>query len=566
MATTKYSRKVRVGVLLNDFVVAAWIAQVLRQLIDCEYAEIAVVVLNDTNELQNQETILSKIFRHPYRSLKNATERLLDLADERFAEGPASLPDAFALEDIANILADIPQMRVSPMRAKWSDRIPAVQCEAIRSFELDVLIRFGFRILRGDILTCAGAGVWSFHHGDNLVNRGGPPGYWEVAERTSVTGCILQVLSEDLDNGLVLERTWSATNISSLHDSRRSLYWKSMSMLPRQLERLARLGIRSYLQQAEVGEARPYLYSNELFRRPSITAHLGHIGIRFLRRVSRSIQSRLTNDQWILLYQFNSFFASSLWRYQRIVPPSGRFYADPFPVVWQGRYYVFFEDFVASRGKGHISVLEIDHSGPVGTPEPVLDFQEHLSYPFTFELDGQLWMIPECRQRRSVTLYRCVEFPRRWEKVVDLLTSVDAVDASLHYHDDRWWLFVNIAKNAGASTSDELYLFHSEKLQSSHWQPHPRNPIISDVRQARPAGRLFDFGGRLYRPSQDCSLRYGWALNFSEVQVLTTDEYRETIVTKAEPNWASDTLAVHTFNMASNLYVMDAQIRRIRWL
>ena len=31
-------------------------------------------------------------------------------------------------------------------------------------------------------------------------------------------------------------------------------------------------------------------------------------------------------------------------------------------------------------------------------------FDEHLSYPFTFEAEGQLWMIPECRERAAVTL------------------------------------------------------------------------------------------------------------------------------------------------------------------
>ena len=564
MSTTRYPRKVRVGLLLNDFIVAAWIEQMLRQLGSCEYAEIVVVVLKSPDDSPTSQSLVTKIVRYPYRTSRNAVERLLDIADKRLAEGPASLPDAFASQNIADILGDVPQLQVSPIQTKWSDRIPPEQCEQIRSFELDVLIRVGFRILRGDILGCARAGVWSFHHGDNLVNRGGPPGYWEVAEREPLTGCILQVLSEDLDNGLVLDRTWSATKFGSLHDSRRSLYWKSMAMLPRQLERLARLGVQAYLQQAAATEGRPYLYSNRLFRRPTIPAHLGHIAIRFLRRIFQSIQSRLTDDQWILMYHFSSFFASSLWRYNRIIPPKGRFYADPFPVHWQGRYYVFFEDYVGSRRKGHISVLEIGRSGPIGTPEPVLEFEEHLSYPFTFEVDGQLWMVPECRQRRSVTLYRCAEFPRRWEKVVDLLTNVDAVDASLHYRDNRWWLFVNIASNAGASTSDELFLFHSQKLESSNWQPHVQNPIVSDVRQARPAGRLFEYGGRLYRPSQDCSRRYGWAFNFSEVQDLTPDTYRETIITKGKPNWARDIVAVHTFNMASSLYMVDAQIRRFR--
>ena len=50
---------------------------------------------------------------------------------------------------------------------------------------------------------CA-SGVWSYHHGDNRVNRGGPAGFWEVFEQWDVTGSILQVLSEELDAGKTL--------------------------------------------------------------------------------------------------------------------------------------------------------------------------------------------------------------------------------------------------------------------------------------------------------------------------------------------------------------------------
>jgi len=90
----------------------------------------------------------------------------------------------------------------------------------IRSYHLDVLVRLGFRILRGGILQAARYGVWSYHHGDNKVNRGGPPGFWEVLEGHAVTGSILQRLNDELDNGTVLCRSFSATDpLSGLRGS-----------------------------------------------------------------------------------------------------------------------------------------------------------------------------------------------------------------------------------------------------------------------------------------------------------------------------------------------------------
>ena len=70
----------------------------------------------------------------------------------------------------------------------------------LRIHNLDVAISFGFRILKGRALRIAKHGVWSYHHGDNHINRGGPAGFWEVLEGSPVIGSVLQVLDEDLDN------------------------------------------------------------------------------------------------------------------------------------------------------------------------------------------------------------------------------------------------------------------------------------------------------------------------------------------------------------------------------
>jgi hypothetical protein len=95
-----------------------------------------------------------------------------------------------------------------------------------------------------------------------------------------------------------------------------------------------------------------------------------------------------------------------------IADPGHRFYADPFPVTWQGRTFIFFEDLDYRVGKGVISAVAFDGSGPV---VPVLEEPCHLPYPFLIEADGELWMIPESSESRDVVLYRCIEFPNRWD-------------------------------------------------------------------------------------------------------------------------------------------------------
>ena len=49
--------------------------------------------------------------------------------------------------------------------------------EKIKKLHLDLLIRGGSGILKGEILNICRLGIISFHHGDNNLNRGGPPGF-----------------------------------------------------------------------------------------------------------------------------------------------------------------------------------------------------------------------------------------------------------------------------------------------------------------------------------------------------------------------------------------------------
>lgn len=92
-----------------------------------------------------------------------------------------------------------------------------------------LIIRFGFRIIRGEVLHTARHGVWSFHHGDNREYRGAPPYFWELYERNPVAGSILQKLTEKLDGGKVLSRSWSSTDLHSLYLTRNAVYWKTLA-------------------------------------------------------------------------------------------------------------------------------------------------------------------------------------------------------------------------------------------------------------------------------------------------------------------------------------------------
>ena len=101
----------------------------------------------------------------------------------------------------------------------------------------------------------------------------------------------------------------------------------------------------------------------------------------------------------------------------------------------------------------------------------------------------------------------------------------------------------------------QLWLFFAESLTGS-WTPHPANPISNDVRNSRGAGALFRHDGKLIRPSQDGSGRYGRRLAFNEIVALTRDRYEEQPGMSLGP--MKGFVGTHTYGRLGGVEVIDA--------
>ena len=210
-------------------------------------------------------------------------------------------------------------------------------------------------------------------------------------------------------------------------------------------------------------------------------------------------------------------------------------------------------------------MLVLDHEGNLTGPQVVLDKPYHLSYPFIFEWENDLYMAPEMAAHHAIDIYRNTEFPYKWEYYKTLMDNVRALDTTLYPYQGKWWMFFNQKENDGASSWDELFLFYADNPLSSNWTPHPKNPIVSDVRRARPAGSIFESDGMVIRPSQDSSSGYGYGINLNRILVMNEKDYREEIQYRLEPGWNRRIRGVHTYNHAQNLIVIDGKSRRFRF-
>jgi hypothetical protein len=558
-------RRLRVGLLLDGTRGQRWVAQALRRITEDETADIALVVLNEAPEGEVREVARASRMQRWIRNRKVLAYALFERYDRRRYH----TPEHPQLEvDLAPLLAGVPVLRVRPRMTRFHDELEEQDLARIREHDLDVLLRFGFRILRGGVLQAARHGVWSLHHGDNAVNRGGPPGFWEVLTRQPVTGAVLQRLSEELDAGEVLGRSYSSTNPFSPTGNRANYYLQASELLVAGLRRLAD---DRRIERMNEGAGAPWsAYAERLYTRPSTREMLSLWAGLLARLVASKLRTLLTREQWLIAYRCARAGATwsdvpdgTFYRFRELQPPADRYWADPFPVRAGDRRFLFFEEHFYAHADAHIAVCEFDAEGRPGAPQVALRRPYHLSYPSVFEWEGEWYMTPETANRGAVELYRARAFPLEWEHVGNLLSGVPAVDPTICLIDGRWWMFVGV-QVGGAAEATGLHLY-SAPTPLGPWRPHRRNPLKIDVRGARPGGRVFQHEGAYYRVGQDGAPTYGTGLRVYRIERLDDDAFVETEVAAIRPRWRRGLVGMHTLNAAGGLTAIDVRQRRRRF-
>lgn len=239
----------------------------------------------------------------------------------------------------------------------------------------------------------------------------------------------------------------------------------------------------------------------------------------------------------------------------------GRYRADPFVITYQKRTVLFYEEYVFAKDSGHIVCREIfeDIEGTVtyGDPTTIDGPRLHRSYPFVFEDDGELWMIPEESACGNVMLYRCTTFPHKWEPVQELVADFPGVDPTLIMRDNTYWLFATRADDPNKT----LYAFFADQL-TGPWYPHKNVPLYTNDETIRPAGRPFVIDGTVYRPAQDSRKTYGGSIVLYRIDTLTRHSFREHRVTDITP-WTQAMRGLHTisYDEKSHLCAFDIKTR-----
>jgi hypothetical protein len=550
--------KLQIGLLLNSNTVTAWFAKMVEQINSGQYADIKLIIINQP--LEDTSLSLNKSKAHQKYG-KIILNKVYHLLFERNQE----VPDAFELIDIEKILPNILTIDTKNTFDKVTTNDEESDKTRIINSELDLLLHDGNAPLQKELLTTIKHGVWSYSIGEDPTNLNQPAGYWEMFKNKPETCVLLKRLTANLTQYQTLYRSYSATNYMSFIDNTNAVYWKALSFAPRKLEELYKDGGVQFERLVQQANEKPHYFSNEENLEPTTRQQLSLISKKIIQKLKLVCELKLFNKQWSLLYCIEPELSSSFTHYKKITPPNDRFWADPHVIYQNNTYYIFIEEYIYNEKKGHISVIKMNEKGEYQQPIPVLNKDHHLSYPFVFEHDGDYYMIPETAKNKTIELYKSSNFPFDWQWQMNLMENVTAVDTTLYFDNGKWWMFVNLVENDGASSLDELYLFYSDHFQSNQWHPHKKNPIVSDIKNARPAGAIFLMNNKVYRPAQNCSHRYGYGFNINRIERLNDIEFEEELITSVKPNWEKDLLATHTFSKVNRLHVIDGLRKKLKW-
>jgi len=364
-----------------------------------------------------------------------------------------------------------------------------------------------------------------------------------------------------LGNIFGISQSFSRVEKFNLLRNNNRAFWKAPQIIIRSIEKILR------------GEN---IFCEGIKHQPIETSTIGFkiadliffflVPLRYFQFIIDRFKRKLFFNQWILMFKLknNSDLNTSFSDFVKIIPPKDRLWADPFVVFKEGEYHVYIEELLFNNGKGYISHFKIDSNGNYTKPQKIIEKEYHMSYPFLVEENGNMYMIPETSQNKTISLYKCVSFPDKWELVHHMMENIDAVDTTVFYRNNKYWMYTNIRENNGISHEDELFLFSSDSLLSQNWISHTQNPIKSDVRDARPAGNIISKNGALLRPSQNSTFHYGYGLNFFKITNIESDNYKEDVYRTIIPSWEKNIVSIHTYNQTNGLIIVDVEQRRLK--
>ncbi len=540
------SKKLKIGLLVNDLSQKNFNGEIIEKILNNKKLNIDTVIIN--KKINQKKKIIFFIRKY---SFKRLLEKVLFLSLTIFEKILFILFfKNFSFKKVNLNEKKIEKIYVNPIEShlgtkhEYSDE----DLKKIKNRKLDLILRLEGKILKGKILKITKNGVISFHHADNDVYRGLPPGFWEVFYRNPTTGFIIQKLNEDLDGGDVLFKGHIPTKFFYYYN-KQFVYKQSANYINLVLEKFSNIDRLNYLNKKE--------YNNRIFKDPNLSelfkyifSIYSYIFLKIIRKLTFS------KEVWNIAFYKGKFDKKNLEKFNIIKNRKNRFIADPFVIKAKNKNYIFVEDYSFKNKKGFISCYEIDNDREKFLGK-VVEEDFHLSFPFLFRYEEKLYMCPETHEKNEIRIYECLEFPIKWQFLKTLKKNICAVDTLLFQKNSLWWLLTNTDNN-NINSFSELSIFYSDEGPlTNNWKPHKKNPVIVDANIARNGGLILD-NDLIYRVNQKVGFNtYGREFDINLIKSINENDFIEEKIDNIKPNFFKNIYGTHHMVYNEDYCVVD---------
>ena len=342
--------------------------------------------------------------------------------------------------------------------------VTSIPFSAARKSSFDLIVNMSVgRLKHGRLPHCANP-LLDLRFGD--LDRGllGPPGFWESRYGKGASGMYL------FDGGSCV--------FSARYKSKRTQTLNAENVLREGFHDLTEFLIRYCKTGIVAAGERP---STSEWKSPGLLDVVAYRFWMVVREVAHFFKA-------FVLFRHQRFsvgIVNSHWENAALSPamivdnPRAHFFADPFLIERDGRTICYVEDYSYRLDRGRIAALEL-RDDEVISLGPVVEEPCHMSFPYIFEYQDDLFMIPETFEAEEINIYRCTDFPMGWERYGSLMDDIEASDTMVFEHDGRWWMLTNLRPQGCLDFYSRLYAFYADSPLSEDWAPHPLNPIVID--------------------------------------------------------------------------------------
>lgn len=245
--------------------------------------------------------------------------------------------------------------------------------------------------------------------------------------------------------------------------------------------------------------------------------------------------------------------------YNVILPTKHEWYADPFPFIYKDKKYIFVEIMSdKNNGIGKIGVCCVDDKTP--SIKCIIDEPFHMSYPNVFQLNNEIYMIPETFQAKQIRLYKAVSFPDKWEFETVLFDGAAYTDTSLFFAENNCFAI------SWDVEKEKLFLFEFDTKAKKFIPIDDSNSTYIDK---RPGGNFINYkNGCVYHALQNADNSYGNYLHIAKVDSfdkngLVENEIATYKVDNISTNVRNNFNRNHTFNRVCDFEVVDLQYKQL---